>query len=73
MTKTYDLSGREKGPPKISKLDTINKQINKVIVKNNITELFIATFTYFKRKSFLAVQDSSIGEIVTHSLSQTDF
>jgi len=30
MTKTYDLSGREKGPPKISKLDTINKQINKV-------------------------------------------
>ena len=74
MTKTYDLSGREKGPPKISKLDTINKQINKVmIVKNNNTELFIATFTYFKRKSFLAVQDSSIGDIVTHSLSQTDF
>ena len=32
MTKTYDLSGREKGPPKISKLDTINKQINKVTV-----------------------------------------
>lgn len=53
MTKTYDLSGREKGPPKISKLDTINKQINKVIVKDNIIELFIATFTYFKRKSFL--------------------
>ena len=53
MTKTYDLSGREKGPPKISKLDTINKQINKVIVKNNITELFIATFTYFKQKNFV--------------------
>ena len=53
MTKTYDLSGREKGPPKISKLDTINKQINKVIVKNNITELFIATFNYFKQKFFL--------------------
>ena len=53
MTKTYDLSGREKGPPKISKLDTINKQINKVIVKNNITELFIATFTYFKQKKNL--------------------
>ena len=33
MTKTYDLSGREKGPPKISKLDTINKQINKVIIQ----------------------------------------
>eukprot|EP00090_Calanus_glacialis_P019738 TRINITY_DN30273_c0_g1_i1.p1 TRINITY_DN30273_c0_g1~~TRINITY_DN30273_c0_g1_i1.p1 ORF type:complete len:250 (+),score=70.48 TRINITY_DN30273_c0_g1_i1:32-751(+) len=30
MTKTYDLSGRAKGPPKISKLDTINKAINKV-------------------------------------------
>merc|ERR1719334_1910950 len=30
MTKTYDLSGRPKGPPKISKLDTINKSINKV-------------------------------------------
>merc|ERR1719206_229237 len=30
MTKTYDLSGRPKGPPKISKLDTINKAINKV-------------------------------------------
>lgn len=46
MTKTYDLSGREKGPPKISKLDTINKQINKVIVKNKITELYDATLTY---------------------------
>lgn len=33
MTKTYDLSGREKGPPKISKLDTINKQINKVTIQ----------------------------------------
>ena len=53
MTKTYDLSGREKGPPKISKLDTINKQINKVIVKNNITELFIATFTYYKQNFFV--------------------
>ena len=73
MTKTYDLSGREKGPPKISKLDTINKQINKVIVKDNIIELFIATFTYFKRKSFLAVQDSSIGDIVTHSLIKWHF
>ena len=52
MTKTYDLSGREKGPPKISKLDTINKQINKVIVKRKITELFIATFTFSKWKSF---------------------
>merc|ERR1712183_952571 len=30
MTKTYDLGGRPKGPPKISKLDTINKAINKV-------------------------------------------
>ena len=30
MTKTYDLSGKPKGPPKISKLDTINKAINKV-------------------------------------------
>ena len=48
MTKTYDLSGREKGPPKISKLDTINKQINKVIVMSKITELFIATFTFSK-------------------------
>ena len=46
MTKTYDLSGREKGPPKISKLDTINKQINKVMVKNKITELYNATLTY---------------------------
>ena len=66
MTKTYDLSGREKGPPKISKLDTINKQINKVIVKNNITELFIATFTYFKRKSFLAVQDACFPIVYEH-------
>jgi len=30
MTKTYDLSGRPKGPPKISKLDTINKSLNRV-------------------------------------------
>ena len=30
MTKTYDLSGRPKGPPKISKLDTINKALNRV-------------------------------------------
>ena len=30
MTKTYDLSGRPKGPPRISKLDTIVKQMNKV-------------------------------------------
>ena len=30
MTKTYDLSGRVKGPPKISKLDTINKSLNRV-------------------------------------------
>ena len=66
MTKTYDLSGREKGPPKISKLDTINKQINKVIVKDNIIELFIATFTYFKRKSFLAVQDACFPIVYEH-------
>ena len=30
MTKTYDLGGRPKGPPKISKLDTINKSLNRV-------------------------------------------
>lgn len=30
MTKTYDLGGRVKGPPKISKLDTINKALNRV-------------------------------------------
>ena len=30
MTKTYDLGGRVKGPPKISKLDTINKTLNRV-------------------------------------------
>jgi len=30
MTKTYDLGGRVKGPPKISKLDTINKSLNRV-------------------------------------------
>merc|ERR1712066_198096 len=30
MTKTYDLGGRPKGPPKISKLDTINKALNRV-------------------------------------------
>ena len=55
MTKTYDLSGREKGPPKISKLDTINKQINKVIVMSKITELFIATFTFFQVKIFFVL------------------
>ena len=55
MTKTYDLSGREKGPPKISKLDTINKQINKVIVKRKITEFFIATFTFSKSENLLVL------------------
>ena len=30
MTKTRDITGRVKGPPKISKLDTINKALNRV-------------------------------------------
>merc|ERR1712147_511573 len=59
MTKTYDLSGRPKGPPKISKLDTINKALNRVSSSFNAFDKDkdgMMNFTEFK--NFMAKRKS---------------